>query len=67
MSYADCAAAVAEANEAGPEEPLQVNAILSLQSVVEQLTALDDPTVQFAFTAPSRRALALASTTQYSS
>jgi len=39
MSYADCAEAVAEA----PGGPLEVNAILSLQSIVEELVELEDP------------------------
>lgn len=51
MCHADCAAAVAEANEAEkPEEPLEIS-ILSLQSVVEHLANPSSET--FAFVPPS--------------
>jgi len=55
MSYSDCAAAVAQAIEAdAPKEPFEVDAVLSLQSVVEELTTLADPSSgEFAFQAPS--------------
>ena len=53
MSNADCTIAVAAANEAAqPETPLEVTA-LSLQSVVEQLSAEGGPTADtFSFIAP---------------
>ena len=43
MSSADCTTAIAEATE-GTDKTLPINAILSLQSVVEELAGLDDPT-----------------------
>jgi len=50
MSHADCAAAVAQA----PDGPLEINAILSLQSLVEELVGLDEPSQgEFSLVAPS--------------
>ena len=50
VSHADCAAAGLTA----PGGPFEVNAILSLQSYVEELAGLDDPTAgEFAFVPPS--------------
>ena len=50
VSHADCAAAGLTA----PGGPFEVNAILSLQSYVEELAGLDDPSKgEFAFVPPS--------------
>ena len=53
FSYADSAAAVAQANDADQKD-LQIDAIFSLQSIVEELAALEDPSSgEFVFEAPS--------------
>eukprot|EP00966_Prymnesium_polylepis_P270343 6245141-Prymnesium_polylepis.1 len=50
MSHADCAAAVAQAQGV----TLEINAILSLQDIVEELAGLDDPSSgEFLFMPPS--------------
>ena len=57
MSYDDCAAAVAQ--ESNADAPLEINAVLSLQSLVEELgelsvdEALQAPSGEFALQAPS--------------
>eukprot|EP00964_Phaeocystis_antarctica_P158546 scaffold129244_cov42-Phaeocystis_antarctica.AAC.1 len=57
MSYDDCAAAVAQ--ESNTDAPLEINAVLSLQSLVEELgelsvdEALQAPSGEFALQAPS--------------
>jgi len=57
MSYDDCAAAVAQ--ESNADVPLEINAVLSLQSLVEELgelsvdEALQAPSGEFALQAPS--------------
>ena len=52
MSHADCAAAVAEATAAAYNEELEISG-LSLASVVERLSGLDDPSKGgFSFEAP---------------
>ena len=50
VSHADCAAAISTA----PGGPLEIDVVLSLQSYVEELAGLDDPTAgEFAFVPPS--------------
>ena len=52
MSYDDCAAAIAQ--ESSADAPMQINAVLSLQSLVEELAELADPTSgEFALQVPS--------------
>lgn len=54
MSYTDCAEAIAEAVAKVPGEPLEINAILSLQDIVEELADLEDPSSgEFMLVAPS--------------
>ena len=50
VSHADCAAAIS----AAPGGPLEIDVVLSLQSYVEELAGLDDPSKgEFAFVPPS--------------
>ena len=53
VSFADCASTVAQASESAGDDGLAVNTVLSLQSVVEELSALADPASgDFSFEVP---------------